>query len=51
MSAVEELSSDEKQAYELISSQDSIFQSDLWEELEVSSRTGSRLATSLGFLY
>jgi DNA-binding MarR family transcriptional regulator len=47
MSAVEDLSSDEKQAYELISSHDGILQSDLWKELDITSRKGSRLATSL----
>lgn len=47
MSAVEDLSSDEKQAYKLISSQDGILQSDLWKALDVTSRKGSRLATSL----
>ena len=47
MSAVEDLSSDEKQAYELISSHDGILQSDLWKALDITSRKGSRLATSL----
>ncbi len=47
MSAVEDLSADEKRAYELISSRDGLLQSELWKALDVTSRKGSRLATSL----
>ncbi|WP_231189620.1 MarR family transcriptional regulator [Haladaptatus sp. DYF46] len=41
------LSIRENRALELITNQNGIYQSDLWKELEVSSRTGSRIATSL----
>ncbi|WP_231189247.1 MarR family transcriptional regulator [Haladaptatus sp. DYF46] len=41
------LSARENRALALITEQKGIYQSDLWKELEVSSRTGSRLATSL----
>lgn len=42
-----ELSSDEERAYEQIVSQKDMFQSELWKTLDVSSRKGSRLASSL----
>lgn len=42
-----ELSSNEERAYEQIVSQEDIFQSELWKALDVSSRKGSRLASSL----
>lgn len=47
MNAVENLSSDEKRAYDLITSQDGIVQSELWKSLGLDSRKGSRIAKSL----
>ena len=47
MSATKSLSPSEKQAYELIKTQDETFQSNLWKELDISSRQGSRVAKSL----
>lgn len=47
MSGVESLSADEKRAYDLITSQDGMVQSELWKALNADSRTGSRLAKSL----
>ena len=47
MSTTESLSQSEKRAYELIETQDGLLQSDLWKELDTSSRQGSRLAKSL----
>jgi uncharacterized membrane protein len=47
MSTVEDLSPDEKRAYELITSWDGLLQSELWKALDANSRKGSRLATSL----
>lgn len=42
-----ELPAREERALSLIQGQGGIYQSDLWKELDVSSRTGSRIATSL----
>jgi hypothetical protein len=49
MSAAAEadLSDDERAAFELVLETRGIHQSDLWKELDVSSRKGSRLAESL----
>lgn len=47
MSAVDELSSDQKRAYELIRSEHGLLQSELWKRLGADSRKGSRLARSL----
>ncbi len=47
MSVVDDLTTDEQRAYELISSRDGLLQSEFWKELDVTSRKGSRLATSL----
>ncbi|MFB6110864.1 MAG: helix-turn-helix transcriptional regulator [Halodesulfurarchaeum sp.] len=42
-----DLSEDERAALELVRDRGSIHQSELWKELDVSSRKGSRLASSL----
>ncbi len=42
-----ELSEDERRGLELIRETGGIHQSDFWKELDVSSRTGSRIAESL----
>lgn len=42
-----DLSSAEQQAYEFIVSSEEVYQSELWKELDVSSRQGSRIAQSL----
>lgn len=49
MSTAEEanLSEDERRALELIRSEGSVYQSQLWKELDLSSRAGSRIASSL----
>ncbi len=47
MSTEADLSPIEKRAYDLIVSEGSLLQSNLWKTLDVSSRTGSRLATAL----
>lgn len=47
MSTTDTVSPDERCAYELIVSQNGLLQSELWKELDASSRKGSRLATSL----
>jgi len=49
MSAVDDadLSADERAALELVLDTRGIHQSDLWKELDISSRKGSRLAESL----
>ncbi len=47
MSTNADLSLTEKQAYDLIVAEGGLLQSQLWKELDVSSRTGSRLATAL----
>lgn len=47
MSTVEDLSSDERRAYDLITSRDGLLQSELWKALDANSRKGSRLARSL----
>ncbi|MFB6093779.1 MAG: helix-turn-helix transcriptional regulator [Halanaeroarchaeum sp.] len=45
--ALEELSEDERRGLELIREEGSIYQSEFWKALDVSSRKGSRIATSL----
>lgn len=47
MSSVDDLSSDQKQAYDLIRTEGSLLQSKLWKKLNADSRKGSRLAKSL----
>ena len=47
MSVTVDLSSAEQQAYEFIVSSEEVYQSELWKELDVSSRQGSRIAQSL----
>jgi DNA-binding Lrp family transcriptional regulator len=47
MSAEETLSEDERRALELVRETGGLHQSDLWKELDVSSRKGSRIAESL----
>ena len=47
MSATEGLSEDERTALELVLETRGIHQSELWKELDVSSRKGSRIAESL----
>lgn len=47
MNRNEDLSPDEERAFDLIRSNDGILQSDLWKELDMNSRKGSRLARSL----
>lgn len=43
----DDLSKSEEKALQLIENNDGIYQSELWKELDVSSRTGSRIAKSL----
>lgn len=43
----EDLSTTEKQAFSLVQERDGIYQSQLWKEMDISSRTGSRVAQSL----
>lgn len=45
--APDDLDGSEAAAYELIVEAGSVYQSELWKALDVSSRTGSRIATSL----
>ena len=45
--ALEELSEDERRGLELIREAGSIYQSEFWKSLDVSSRKGSRIATAL----
>lgn len=47
MTTAEELSPDEQRAYDLITSNDGLFQSELWKALDATSRKGSRLAMAL----
>ncbi|MFC6988296.1 helix-turn-helix transcriptional regulator [Haloplanus sp. GCM10025708] len=47
MSAEETLSEDERRALELVRETGGLHQSELWKELDVSSRKGSRIAESL----
>ncbi len=47
MTTSADLSPTERQAYDLIVAEGGLLQSQLWKELNVSSRTGSRLATTL----
>lgn len=47
MSAVENLSADEQRAYDLITAEDGLLQSELWKTLDTTSRKGSRVARSL----
>lgn len=47
MSAVDELSPEEQEAYELITSRGQLYQSDLWKALDADSRKGTTLARSL----
>ncbi|MFC7165776.1 helix-turn-helix transcriptional regulator [Halospeciosus flavus] len=42
-----DLSEDERRALELVRQEGSIYQSDFWKELDVSSRKGSRIAKKL----
>ncbi|MFB6137712.1 MAG: helix-turn-helix transcriptional regulator [Halobacteriaceae archaeon] len=42
-----DLSEDERRALELVREENGIYQSEFWKALDVSSRKGSRLATSL----
>jgi hypothetical protein len=41
------LSDDEREALELVRERGGVYQSDLWKELDVSSRKGSRIASAL----
>ncbi|MFB6070893.1 MAG: helix-turn-helix transcriptional regulator [Halanaeroarchaeum sp.] len=45
--AIEELSDDERRALELVREEGEIYQSEFWKALDVSSRKGSRIATTL----
>lgn len=47
MTTDEDLSPDEKRAYELSATQDGLLQSRLWKALDATSRKGSRLVRSL----
>ncbi|WP_259517155.1 MarR family transcriptional regulator [Halanaeroarchaeum sp. HSR-CO] len=44
---IEELSEDERRGLELVREAGSMYQSEFWKALDVSSRKGSRIATSL----
>jgi len=44
---IEDLSEDERRALELVRERGSIYQSEFWKALDVSSRKGSRIATTL----
>ncbi|MFB6132167.1 MAG: helix-turn-helix transcriptional regulator [Halanaeroarchaeum sp.] len=45
--AIEDLSEDKRRGLELVREEGSIYQSEFWKALDVSSRKGSRIATAL----